>query len=816
MAAADTTLKVNVDTSDATRSLAALQGKFNDLKTAILGAGFIAAIQQANDYANAVKDISVATDISITTVYGLGKAFAVNGGSAEGAQNAILKFTQAVGAALQGSDEAAKAFDKAGVSLADLRKLTQEEAFAKYTAGLARMGSTAERTASQVAILGKGSKGVDFGGGVQGSMAGGVSAGTVSAIQAGADASEAMKRNFASLTEALLRVVEPLNRIAAASEVTVSVFEKLIKALLAVGAAFLIFTRVLPAIQTLGNSLAAVGGIVTWFGAQFAALGGHLVRAWANFLRFAGVLASGYSAIQSFGFAILAVLKFFARFAGIVGIIYSVVQAVDALIEAFTGFSIIDWTIKKFGELYDAARAFFNLKPSGETAKENARELDLLKRRQDAVIALRKAEEESAAKLAEFQEQQKKLRTELEKVGDAYQKTNAATLQKIAVDTILVGKGDDEKEMLQAQVDLYSNLRDTIAGLIEKRKEWAQGPKLQQESVNLIDEEIARVRELGAAQAEALPKYITSLQTAKTLEEDRKRSIENLTRAMEQQTQRASALADANLAIIARQQEVGFAGAQQTRSPFQQQMESIREDAKKAALEAGRAFAAAFEDTGDGMTTARAQELADGLNAIAAGYQNIVDAQILNLEQSRTWSEGWKTAFNEYADNASNSAKTAQSMFGTATKGMEDALVNFAKTGKFEFKGLLNTIVEELLRSQIRQLLASTFGGNSSGGGGGFFSSLFAGLGDFFKASGGPVAAGQSYIVGEKGPELFTAGSAGMITPNGGQGASGAMSVTYNINAVDAESFRSLVARDPEFLYAVTEQGRRRLPSARR
>jgi hypothetical protein len=36
--------------------------------------------------------------------------------------------------------------------------------------------------------------------------------------------------------------------------------------------------------------------------------------------------------------------------------------------------------------------------------------------------------------------------------------------------------------------------------------------------------------------------------------------------------------------------------------------------------------------------------------------------------------------------------------------------------------------------------------------------------------------------------------------------------VTYNINAVDARSFRQLVASDPEFIYTVTQAGRRRIP----
>jgi phage-related minor tail protein len=73
------------------------------------------------------------------------------------------------------------------------------------------------------------------------------------------------------------------------------------------------------------------------------------------------------------------------------------------------------------------------------------------------------------------------------------------------------------------------------------------------------------------------------------------------------------------------------------------------------------------------------------------------------------------------------------------------------------------------------------------------------------------VSAGRAYTVGESGPETFVPTGAGSIVPGGG-----ATSVTYNINAVDAASFQSLIARDPEFLFAVTEQGRRRMPNNRR
>ncbi len=96
------------------------------------------------------------------------------------------------------------------------------------------------------------------------------------------------------------------------------------------------------------------------------------------------------------------------------------------------------------------------------------------------------------------------------------------------------------------------------------------------------------------------------------------------------------------------------------------------------------------------------------------------------------------------------------------------------------------------------------------GGAGGFLGSLFSGA----KATGGYIPSGRFGLVGEKGPELVsgpaqvtsTADTAALM---GGR----TTAVTYNINAVDAASFKQLVAQDPEFIYNVTRVGQRRMPA---
>ena len=181
-----------------------------------------------------------------------------------------------------------------------------------------------------------------------------------------------------------------------------------------------------------------------------------------------------------------------------------------------------------------------------------------------------------------------------------------------------------------------------------------------------------------------------------------------------------------------------------------------------------------------------------------------------DIKNQENFGKGFEKAFKTYAESAKNNFETAGRIFGKITQGMEDQIVDFAKTGKFEFRGFLNSVLEELLRSQVRSLIAQTFGGMF--GMPGKSASPLAGLIPGF-AAGGLIGTNGPVIVGERGPELLVGASGNRVIPND-QLASG--TVNYNISAVDAQSFKQLIASDPSFIYAVTEQGRRTVPSGRR
>lgn len=114
-------------------------------------------------------------------------------------------------------------------------------------------------------------------------------------------------------------------------------------------------------------------------------------------------------------------------------------------------------------------------------------------------------------------------------------------------------------------------------------------------------------------------------------------------------------------------------------------------------------------------------------------------------------------------------AKTFADELGLSfASAFEDAVVG-GRSFSEVLKGLADDILRILVRKQVTEPLANALGGIDFGS---IFGSFFGGA----RANGGPVSGGKTYLVGERGPELFTPGSSGNITPNGAMGG-----VTVNV-----------------------------------
>lgn len=97
---------------------------------------------------------------------------------------------------------------------------------------------------------------------------------------------------------------------------------------------------------------------------------------------------------------------------------------------------------------------------------------------------------------------------------------------------------------------------------------------------------------------------------------------------------------------------------------------------------------------------------------------------------------------------------------------LTEAIVEFAETGKFEFRELIQSILQSLLQLLIQQalirLVQALLGDSSSS-----ISSLInAGTNAAQRQGGGPVTQNRPYIVGERGPELFVPNQAGQVLTN--------------------------------------------------
>jgi hypothetical protein len=108
-------------------------------------------------------------------------------------------------------------------------------------------------------------------------------------------------------------------------------------------------------------------------------------------------------------------------------------------------------------------------------------------------------------------------------------------------------------------------------------------------------------------------------------------------------------------------------------------------------------------------------------------------------------------------------AKIKQSIVG-AFQSATSALVQFAETGRLNFRQLAASIIQDLLKIAAEKAMAGVAGmmSGASTGWVGAIGTFLSGA----RAAGGPVDAGGMYLVGERGPELVKMGASGTVVPN--------------------------------------------------
>lgn len=176
----------------------------------------------------------------------------------------------------------------------------------------------------------------------------------------------------------------------------------------------------------------------------------------------------------------------------------------------------------------------------------------------------------------------------------------------------------------------------------------------------------------------------------------------------------------------------------------------------------------------------------------------------LTGRRAGTAEQGFLGRLSEELQKLPNDFEIGQSAFESMVNSMDSSLRNFVQTGKLNFKDFARSIVQDLMFIQLKiaamKLLEAVLGN---------FGFKLPG-----KATGGPVESGNAYVVGEKGPEMFIPRSSGTIIPNHQLAASGGGStnITYNINAIDVQSFEQRLMGSSTAIWAANMYAQKRLP----
>jgi len=183
------------------------------------------------------------------------------------------------------------------------------------------------------------------------------------------------------------------------------------------------------------------------------------------------------------------------------------------------------------------------------------------------------------------------------------------------------------------------------------------------------------------------------------------------------------------------------------------------------------------------MAYGNAKQALDLLNeGLYEHFRTLTEAQERVSSMGQLYNTVFRGADGVVSDLAQASIRAFHSM--------EDAVVEFAMTGKMSFKEFANSVIADLMRIAARQAIVQPIAQGIMGAFG--LAPLPA------MASGGPVIGGVPYTVGERGPETFIPGSSGTILPNGSGGSN---SVTVNIKNQSGEAVEAKTARasfDPQ------------------
>ncbi|EGQ9188905.1 phage tail tape measure protein [Vibrio cholerae] len=379
------------------------------------------------------------------------------------------------------------------------------------------------------------------------------------------------------------------------------------------------------------------------------------------------------------------------------------------------------------------------IKTQEEEAKKKAEINQLEKDAIEASQAINKVKEEGLSLDEKREKAVKAYLDNIEKIRKANPQSELLDPKAIEKDLERIKEQFKEPEKrAKAYVDgaglqMLMRLREQEAALREQLTTSGKLGSSQQELAK-FEQQIADIKE---------KKTLTTQQKSLLAEQDAIRDQLNKNIAIEQelalreqairlQNMQASVTAQLANDIQKYEQSLANYGAGDEALKRLREEQAIRDDIAKQ-MERATSQNLAGKISNDELDSQRAlleTSLQDRLDAMAQYYQQL-DA----LESD--WSNGAKSAFDNYLYEAQRAAEISKQFFSGAFNAMEDSIYKFATTGKLSFKDFATSIISDMARIASQQAAAGLLelGGGLLGGGG--FGSLFGFSSGGYTGSGG-------------------------------------------------------------------------------
>ena len=745
-----------------------VQNTFAGLKSAIAGIAIGSFIKNAIDAGVAIKSLSDSTGIAMRNIQGFSQAVMVSGGSAQQAQDSILKFVDVIGDAALGSKSAQEAFRDVGISLEDLGTLSEQDLLRKTIDGLSKITDPATRSSRALELLGRGVKGVDLS-----NVNSSIDAFTSKAKDISREAAAAQKAQddlaivMDKLANATLRALGPLleffNRLQPEKldeviEATVKLAAGMtalagaVKVLSWLGTAFTILSAATASylivakggLSGLAKTIDSVAirwkGFTTAFASSSTIFGKlstvvttlyiHLTKtlpyAIVNLLKLIPIVGGLVAKFEALSVAILATT---AKIAALIGIIIGLnelikkafdVDPIDVMarkLEQLTTkhfprlAAAINWIGEKLGMpgINQSGGIFLSEAEANDEItriKKLADTRNAVSQNQRTVNDAEQRDREEAAKKA-AQEYAKELKA-VNDLVNAYKIKVVQSQNSFRIETQSIGLTERQRQINELMYSAESDFLTEIAQLQETYAELkiraAEGDANAIKLMPQVAQAMDQLSQAYTSQVSAVQGLVDARQKQIAADNLRQYQISEQI-SLEQELQRIQ---------------------DQTAKLYMSEIEAKYYDIERAAERSAEAAIRAEEARrGEKLD---ANEVKKYYDTARRGVEQLKRATGQHEAQARSWSVGWGKALREYVDNATNASKRAAEIFGKMTSGIEDLLVDFIKTGKFAWREFVADMLETLLRSQIKQVMASVFSpGGLLGGIGDLFGGLFGG-----------------------------------------------------------------------------------------